>query len=52
MVVVVVVMEEEMEENEMVVLVVKMEGKMVEKWVAKGGNKSSWLLEASLLAAK
>ena len=45
MVVVVVVREE----NEMVVLVVKMEGKMVKKWVAKGGNKSSFGL---LLAAK
>ena len=42
MVVVVVGMKEEMEENEVVVLVVKMEGKMVEKWVAKGGSKSSF----------
>jgi len=40
-------MEEEMEEKEVVVLVeemvVEMEGKMVEKWVAKGGVGCFWL---------
>ena len=40
MVVVVAGMEEEMEEKKMVVLVVKMEGKMVENWPAKA---SPWL---------